>query len=118
MSPDTKMTCGIICAGHTHAGVLVILSLIAKVLADYTSLNQVLEKFIRVGFPLAAILVSSGFFLFILSQAAQSAYDNSPPGHEYPVSSVSLKHGSPDASVWRKAYYPDGLNKSCHRNPL
>ncbi len=96
MSPDTKMTCGIILltvptiqyggyflltilsgklklpitdfqksmfrAGHAHAGVLVILALIAEVLADYTSLNPVSEKFIRIGFPLAAILVSGGFF--------------------------------------------------------
>ncbi len=96
MSPDTKMTCGIILltvptiqyggyflltilsgklklpltdfqksmyrAGHAHAGVLVILALIAEVLADNTSLNPVLEKFIRIGFPLAAILVSGGFF--------------------------------------------------------
>jgi hypothetical protein len=96
MSPDTKMTCGIILltvptiqyggyflltilsgkqklpitdfqksmfrAGHAHAGVLVILALIAEILADYTNLNMVLEKFIRIGFPLAAILVSGGFF--------------------------------------------------------
>jgi cadmium resistance protein CadD (predicted permease) len=64
MSPDTKMTCGIIRAGHIHAVVLVILALIAQVLADYTSLNPVLEKFIRIGFPLAAILVSGGWVPF------------------------------------------------------
>jgi hypothetical protein len=96
MSPDTKMTCGIILltvptiqyggyfllsilsgklklpltefqksmfrAGHAHAGVLVILSLIAEILSDYASLNQSLEKFIHIGFPLSAILVSGGFF--------------------------------------------------------
>jgi hypothetical protein len=96
MSPDTKMTCGIILltvptiqyggyfllsilsgrlkfpvtefqksmfrAGHAHAGVLVILALIAEILSDYASLNQSLEKFIRIGFPLSAILISGGFF--------------------------------------------------------
>jgi hypothetical protein len=38
-------------AGHAHASVLVILALIAEILADYTSLNPVLAKFFRIGFP-------------------------------------------------------------------
>ncbi|PWT75715.1 MAG: hypothetical protein C5B59_08205 [Bacteroidetes bacterium] len=49
-------------AGHAHAGVLVILSLIAQVLTDQTNLNPTLEWIVRIGFPLAAILVSGGFF--------------------------------------------------------
>lgn len=49
-------------AGHAHAGVLVILSLIAEVLADYAGLTPVREHIVRIGFPLAAILVSGGFF--------------------------------------------------------
>jgi hypothetical protein len=96
MSPDTKITCGIILltvptimyggyflltilsgrqklaltdfqksmfrAGHAHAGVLVILALVAEILFDFAHSNPVLEKIGRIGFPLAAILVSGGFF--------------------------------------------------------
>lgn len=49
-------------AGHAHAGVLVILSLIAQILIDYAGLSVLLEWIVRIGFPLAAILVSGGFF--------------------------------------------------------
>lgn len=49
-------------AGHAHAGVLVILSLIAQVLADHAQLSTVWEWIVRIGFPLSAILVSGGFF--------------------------------------------------------
>ncbi len=49
-------------AGHAHAGVIVILSLIAQVLVDYAGLNKGLEWFVRIGFPLSAILISGGFF--------------------------------------------------------
>jgi hypothetical protein len=49
-------------AGHAHAGVLVILSLVAEILADQATLSTPLEWIARVGFPLSAILVSGGFF--------------------------------------------------------
>lgn len=49
-------------AGHGHAGVLVILSLIAQIFADHAGLNRFWEWFVRIGFPLSAILVSGGFF--------------------------------------------------------
>lgn len=48
--------------GHAHAGILVILSIIAQILVDYSSLHNFWEWFVRLGFPLAAILVSGGFF--------------------------------------------------------
>jgi hypothetical protein len=50
-------------AGHAHAGVLVTLSLIALVLADATHLRGGLGYTARVAIPLAAILMSAGFFL-------------------------------------------------------
>jgi hypothetical protein len=50
-------------AGHVHAGMLVILSLSAQVLADYSGLGPAPGWLVRVGFPLAAILVSGGFFV-------------------------------------------------------
>jgi hypothetical protein len=49
-------------AGHGHAGLLVILSLVAQILIDYATLSKTWKLIIRIGFPLSAILVSGGFF--------------------------------------------------------
>jgi hypothetical protein len=49
-------------AGHAHAGVLVILSLIGLVLADATDLTGFWGWVARAAVPLAAILMSGGFF--------------------------------------------------------
>lgn len=48
-------------AGHGHAGILVILSLIAQILIDYATLLKNWKWFIRIGFPLSALLISGGF---------------------------------------------------------
>ncbi len=49
-------------AGHAHAGVLVILSLIVQVLADHANLSKTWKWISRLLFPISAILVSGGFF--------------------------------------------------------
>jgi hypothetical protein len=49
-------------AGHAHAGVLVILSLVIQVLLDHAALSPDLTWALRIGAPLAAICVSGGFF--------------------------------------------------------
>jgi hypothetical protein len=49
-------------AGHAHAGGLVILALLAQLLLDYAILPGWLLWVARLGFPLAAVLVSAGFF--------------------------------------------------------
>jgi hypothetical protein len=49
-------------AGHAHAGVLVILALIAQILTDDAALSSVAEWIVRDGFTAAAILISGGFF--------------------------------------------------------
>jgi len=49
-------------AGHAHAGVLVILSLIALVLADASGLTGFWGWIARAAIPLAAVLMSAGFF--------------------------------------------------------
>jgi hypothetical protein len=49
-------------AGHAHAGVLVILAIIAQLLIDGLNTSKPVEWFLRLGFPLAAILVGGGFF--------------------------------------------------------
>jgi hypothetical protein len=57
-------------AGHAHAGVIVILSLVCQVLADAAFLPSPLVWFVRVGVPLSAILISAGFFFSMLPPTA------------------------------------------------
>lgn len=57
-------------AGHAHAGVIVILSLICQILVDAASLPVWLQWSVRIGVPLAAILISAGFFLSMPSPTA------------------------------------------------
>jgi len=49
-------------AGHAHAGVLVILSLVLQTLTDHANLSVLWKWICRILFPLSAILVSGGFF--------------------------------------------------------
>src|ERR1700758_5845348 len=60
-------------AGHAHAGVIVILSLVCQILADAAVLPTPLLWFVRIGVPLAAILISAGFFFSVLPPAATRA---------------------------------------------
>jgi hypothetical protein len=53
-------------AGHAHAGVIVILSLVCQVLADAAVLPASLLWFVRLAVPLSAILISAGFFFSVL----------------------------------------------------
>lgn len=57
-------------AGHAHAGVIVILSLVCQMLADAAALPNPLLWAVRIGVPLAAILISAGFFFSILPPTA------------------------------------------------
>lgn len=57
-------------AGHAHAGVIVLLSLICEMLADSATLPSSLLWFARVGVPLAASLISAGFFFSVLPPTA------------------------------------------------
>jgi hypothetical protein len=50
-------------AGHAHAGVIVLLSLIGQILADHAALPAWLVWTIRIALPVSAMLVSAGFFL-------------------------------------------------------
>jgi hypothetical protein len=53
-------------AGHAHAGVIVILSLVCQILADGAVLPVPMLWFVRFGVPLSAILISAGFFFSVL----------------------------------------------------
>ena len=66
-------------AGHAHAGVIVLLSLICQILADSATLPISLLWFVRVGVPFAAVLISAGFFFSVL-----------PPSSTQPNGAVSL----------------------------
>ena len=59
-------------AGHAHAGVIVILSLLSQVFVDAAVLAEPLRWLIRIGVPASAILISAGFFFSMLSPAART----------------------------------------------
>ena len=66
-------------AGHAHAGVIVILSLVCQALADAAVLPSALVWLVRVAVPLSAILISAGFFFSML-----------PPSATQPNGAISL----------------------------
>lgn len=57
-------------AGHAHAGVLVILSLVALMYVDQASLSTRTKALVRLCFPTAAILLPAGFFLSVVNKDA------------------------------------------------
>jgi hypothetical protein len=58
-------------AGHAHAGVIVILSLICQVLVDAIFLPPALAWIVRLGVPVSAILIPAGFFLSVVAPSAE-----------------------------------------------
>jgi hypothetical protein len=66
-------------AGHAHAGVILILSLICQVLVDSIYLTPPFAWIVRIGVPAAAILIPLGFFLSV-----------SPPRSERPNGAIQL----------------------------
>lgn len=57
-------------AGHAHAGVLLILSLVALGYVDEANLSPRSRSLVRHAFPLSAILLPAAFFLSVLSADA------------------------------------------------
>jgi hypothetical protein len=57
-------------AGHAHAGVLLLLSLVALRYVDEAKLSNVLKWFVRSSIPSAAIFLPLAFFLSVLSPTA------------------------------------------------
>ena len=53
-------------AGHAHAGVLLVLSLVALRYVDEAELSDGFKWFVRIAIPTAAILLPSAFFLSVL----------------------------------------------------
>ena len=57
-------------AGHAHAGVWLVLSLVALRYVDEASLSEGMRWLVRLAFPAAAILMPLAFFLSVLSPEA------------------------------------------------
>jgi len=57
-------------AGHAHAGVFVILSLLCQLLADAATLPPSFLWLARIGVPVAAILLPAGFFFSMTAPTA------------------------------------------------
>lgn len=58
-------------AGHAHAGVLLILSLVAFLYLDAADLSTGVQSFVRTAIPLSAILVPAAFFLSVAQPDAE-----------------------------------------------
>lgn len=58
-------------AGHAHAGVILLLSLVALVLVDYADLGDAWKQLVRSAIPIAAILVPAAFFLSVVRPRAE-----------------------------------------------
>ena len=58
-------------AGHAHAGVLLVLSLVMLRYVDEANLSDRLKAFVRSATPISAILLPLAFFLSVLSPDAQ-----------------------------------------------
>jgi hypothetical protein len=57
-------------AGHAHAGVFLVLGLVAQILVDATTLTGLAEWVARAFIPLAALLLPGGFFLSVTAKGA------------------------------------------------
>ena len=62
-------------AGHAHAGVLLILSLVALYYVDETCLSRKWQTIVRVFIPSSAILLPAAFFFSVLSPQATKPND-------------------------------------------
>lgn len=58
-------------AGHAHAGVFLILSLVALLLVDQADLGDAWKQVVRSTIPSAAILVPAAFFLSVVRPRAE-----------------------------------------------
>ena len=57
-------------AGHAHAGVLLILSLVCYLYVDKANLSESFKRFVRISIPLSAIFLPAAFFLSVLTPDA------------------------------------------------
>jgi hypothetical protein len=58
-------------AGHAHAGVWLVLSLVTLRYVDEAALSEGLRWVVRLAFPAAAVLMALGFFLSVIPEDAR-----------------------------------------------
>ena len=58
-------------AGHAHAGVWLVLSLVALRYVDEATLSEGLRWVVRLAFPVAAVLMALAFFLSVIPEDAR-----------------------------------------------
>ena len=58
-------------AGHAHAGVWLVLSLVALRYVDEASLSEGMRWVVRLAFPVAAVLMALAFFLSVIPEDAR-----------------------------------------------
>src|SRR5262249_45721518 len=68
---DNKLRQDLFRAAHSHAGVIVMLSLGCQLLVDWIVVPDALAWFVRIGVPATAILMPLGFFLSVASPHAE-----------------------------------------------
>lgn len=68
---DNPLRQGLFRAGHAHAGVYLILSLVMLRYVDETDLGPSWKWLARIGAPIAAILIPAAFFLSVASPQAR-----------------------------------------------
>ena len=69
--PATDLQKSFFRAGHAHAGVLVILSLVLQLYVDATDMSDGLTWLGRSGVPIAALLIPGGFFFSVMARGAE-----------------------------------------------
>ena len=68
---DNPLRQGMFRAGHAHAGVWLVLALVAMLYVDGAGLSDGLAWVVRIAFAVAPILMPLGFFLSVPSSRAQ-----------------------------------------------
>jgi hypothetical protein len=69
--PTTDLQKSLFRAGHAHAGVLVMLSLIIQIYVDATDMADGPTWLARSGVPIAALLIPGGFFFSVMKRGAE-----------------------------------------------
>jgi hypothetical protein len=100
-------------AGHAHAGVLVVLALLAQILADAAEMHGPPARLTRSGVPVAAILMPAGFFFSSAGRGPRSRTDSSCSCTSGRQRSQSVWSHSGSDSSWCSAHRPlRGVDRS------
>jgi hypothetical protein len=71
LAPANRLQTSFFRAGHAHAAVLLVLSMVILSVISYAALDGFWMQLARLGVPIAAILMPAGFFLSVLGRDPQ-----------------------------------------------